>query len=75
MFTTVIAPLDGSTLSAAVLSPARAAFVRGRPAPLAGMATHGRGGMERTALGSVAMKVVHQVTCPVLVVRPPSAEG
>jgi len=52
-----------------------AAFVRSRPAPLVCMATHGRGGIERTALGSVAMKVVHQVTCPVLVVRPPSAEG
>jgi nucleotide-binding universal stress UspA family protein len=51
-----------------------AAFARSRPAPVVCMATHGRGGIERTALGSVAMKVVHQVTCPVLVVRPPSAQ-
>jgi nucleotide-binding universal stress UspA family protein len=49
-----------------------AEFAGERPAPIICMATHGRGGLERTALGSVAMKVVHQVTCPVLVVRPPS---
>lgn len=48
-----------------------ATFASSRPAPIICMATHGRGGMQRTALGSVAMKVVHRVTCPVLVVRPP----
>lgn len=33
------------------------------------MATHGRGGFARAVLGSVAMRVVHRATCPVLVVR------
>jgi nucleotide-binding universal stress UspA family protein len=32
------------------------------------MATHGRGGLPRAVLGSVAMRVVHDATCPVLVV-------
>ena len=32
------------------------------------MATHGRGGLARAVLGSVAMRVVHHATCPVLVV-------
>jgi nucleotide-binding universal stress UspA family protein len=52
-----------------------AEFAGSRPAPFICMATHGRGGLQRTALGSVAMKVVHQASCPVLVVRPPSAQA
>jgi nucleotide-binding universal stress UspA family protein len=38
------------------------------------MATHGRSGWSRLALGSVAMNVVHHATCPVLVVPPGIAE-
>jgi nucleotide-binding universal stress UspA family protein len=38
------------------------------------MATHGRSGWSRVALGSVAMNVVHHATCPVLVVPPGIAE-
>jgi nucleotide-binding universal stress UspA family protein len=34
------------------------------------MSTHGRTGWDRTALGSVAMKVVHDSPCPVLVQQP-----
>jgi nucleotide-binding universal stress UspA family protein len=34
------------------------------------MATHGRSGLARLALGSVAMRVVHHSRCPVVVVRP-----
>ena len=34
------------------------------------MGTHGRSGLARVALGSVAMGVVHQARCPVLTVRP-----
>ena len=33
------------------------------------MATHGRGGIKRWILGSVAEKVLHQAPCPVLLVR------
>lgn len=35
------------------------------------MATHGRGGIGRAVLGSVADHVVRHATCPVLLVRPP----
>jgi len=41
------------------------------PATLIAMATHGRTGLARFALGSVAMRVVHNSPCPVLVVRSP----
>jgi nucleotide-binding universal stress UspA family protein len=35
------------------------------------MATHGRGGLGRALLGSVADHVVRHAACPVLLVRPP----
>jgi nucleotide-binding universal stress UspA family protein len=38
------------------------------------MATHGRGGLGRFMLGSVADRVIRSAPCPVLVVRPPSGE-
>lgn len=38
-------------------------------ADLVAMTTHGRGGLERLALGSVADEVVRRVHCPVLLVR------
>jgi len=34
------------------------------------MATHGRTGLARVALGSVAMRMLHHSPCPVLVLRP-----
>ena len=34
------------------------------------MATHGRGGLARLLLGSVATRTIHQATVPVLVYRP-----
>jgi nucleotide-binding universal stress UspA family protein len=37
--------------------------------------THGRHGLERMVLGSVAEKLVRMAHCPVLVVRPKSYEG
>ena len=40
------------------------------PATMIAMSTHARTGWNRTALGSVAMKVVHDSPCPVLVQRP-----
>jgi nucleotide-binding universal stress UspA family protein len=46
--------------------------------PMVGMialATHGRGGVKRLALGSVADKVIRAATRPVLVYRPPRRRG
>lgn len=40
------------------------------PATLVAMATHGRTGLARVALGSVAMRMLHHSPCPVLVLRP-----
>lgn len=40
------------------------------PAELIAMATHGRTGLARVTLGSVAMDVVRQAHCPVLMLRP-----
>jgi nucleotide-binding universal stress UspA family protein len=45
-------------------------YASGLPASLIAMATHGRSGLARFALGSVAASVVHSARCPVLVVRP-----
>jgi nucleotide-binding universal stress UspA family protein len=41
------------------------------PADLIALATHGRGGIRRMLLGSVADKVLQGATLPVLVFRPP----
>ncbi len=40
-------------------------------ADLVVMGTHGRGGLDRTFLGSVADRVVRMAPCPVLTVREP----
>lgn len=34
------------------------------------MSTHGRSGLGRVLLGSVADQVIHQASCPVLIIRP-----
>lgn len=53
--------------------PARAIvdFAGGLPASFIAMATHGRTGLARVTLGSVATEVVRESRCPVLVLRPP----
>lgn len=45
-------------------------YADGVPASLIAMATHGRTGLARLALGSIAAAVVHDAPCPVLVLRP-----
>ena len=40
------------------------------PVEILVVASHGRSGLSRLALGSVAMRIVHRATCPVLVVPP-----
>jgi nucleotide-binding universal stress UspA family protein len=44
-------------------------------ASLIAMATHGRSGWERLALGSVADKVLRGTTVPLLLLRPPSGRA
>jgi nucleotide-binding universal stress UspA family protein len=46
-----------------------AAFVEEHDTDLVALSTHGRTGMERFFLGSVAEKVVRHVSCPVLTVK------
>jgi nucleotide-binding universal stress UspA family protein len=43
---------------------------RERRASLLVLATHGRGGLSRLALGSVAMRVVRHAPCPVAIIGP-----
>lgn len=45
-------------------------FAERLPAALIAMATHGRSGLTRITMGSVATEVVRHATCPVLVTRP-----
>jgi nucleotide-binding universal stress UspA family protein len=45
-------------------------YADGVPASLIAIATHGRTRLARLALGSVAAAVVHDASCPVLVLRP-----
>lgn len=51
-----------------------AGFAGRLPAALIATATHGRTGLARTAVGSVAAEVVRHAPCPVLVTRPASAD-
>jgi nucleotide-binding universal stress UspA family protein len=50
-------------------------FALGLPASLVAMTTHGRTGLARVTLGSVATRVVHEVTSPVLLLRPELEEA
>ena len=45
-------------------------FAERLPAALIAMATHGRSGLTRITLGSVAKEVVRHASCPVLISRP-----
>lgn len=47
----------------------------GWPATLVAIATHGRTGMSRVVLGSVAMRIAHGCPCPLLVTRPAALDG
>lgn len=48
---------------------------KGKEADLIVMGTHGRSGLARWLLGSVAQQVIQQAPCPVVTVRPPWSEG
>ncbi|WP_290649731.1 universal stress protein [Aquisalimonas sp.] len=53
-------------------NPARAIteYVSGFPGAMVAMTTHGRTGLRKLALGSVARDVVHDIHCPVLAYTP-----
>lgn len=75
------ARLGASTLSARTevlhgtpVSRSIADFAVRLPAGLIAMATHGRTGLVRSAMGSVAAEVVRRAPCPVLVARPGASE-
>lgn len=46
-------------------------LVKDERADLVAMGTHGRGGVSRMLLGSVADRVIRSAPCPVLTVRAP----
>lgn len=63
-------PADWEVLHGAHVATVLADYIAELPADLVVMSTHGRTGLARVAVGSVAMGVVHRARCPVLVVRP-----
>jgi nucleotide-binding universal stress UspA family protein len=54
-------------------APALLAYARSRAADLVVMATHGRGGLVRAALGSVAAETLHRATVPLMLIPVPAA--
>ena len=50
-------------------------FAERLPAALITMATHGRGGLTRITMGSVATEVVRHAPCPILIARPTDDQG
>ena len=71
--------LRGATVDSVLLGPpvasAIAAFARDTGVDLVVIASHGRTGLARIVLGSVAEAVVRTAPCPVLVVKAPVIRG
>lgn len=61
---------ETETLIGADAADAIEDWTNANPVSMVAMATHGRGGLARTALGSTTIKVVHKVHSPVLVQKP-----
>lgn len=61
---------EGSDVAAAILR-----YAADLPADLIVMGTHGRSGVARARLGSIAEAVVRHARCPVLTVRPDASGG
>ncbi len=59
------------TLHGAPPSRVLVAYALTDPGPILALATHGRTGLRRMLMGSVAMRVVHESPSPVLVVQGP----
>jgi nucleotide-binding universal stress UspA family protein len=64
--------LSVQTRVVASARPARAILREAREGTVIALATHGRGGVPRLVLGSVADKVIRAAPGPVLVYRPPT---
>ena len=62
--------VETKTLLGVHPAPAILRYAEGHGVNLIAVATHGRGGLPRLVLGSVADKVLRAATVPVLVVRP-----
>jgi nucleotide-binding universal stress UspA family protein len=60
-------PSQHAVLHAVDVAASLLDYARGLPVALIAMGTHGRTGLARVTLGSVAMRVVHGSACPVLV--------
>jgi nucleotide-binding universal stress UspA family protein len=65
--------VDGHVIESGGAAEGIVEAARERGADLIAMASHGRGGIERTLLGSVADKVLRTTTRPVLIARPRAA--
>jgi nucleotide-binding universal stress UspA family protein len=50
-------------------------FAQTRPNALIALTTHGRSGLSRLALGSIALQTAHHATVPVLTYRPPQDDA
>jgi nucleotide-binding universal stress UspA family protein len=63
-------PARSETVIGANAADAVSDWVNANDVAMVAMATHGRGGLARTALGSTTMRTVHKCHCPVLVQKP-----
>lgn len=65
-------PVDFDTLHGTDVARTIARYADDRDAGLVAMATHGRTGLKRLAMGSTTMALVHHSRVPVLTQRPPT---
>ena len=63
-------PAHGETVIGGDAADAVTDWANKHNVAMVAMTTHGRGGLARTALGSTAMRTVHNCHCPVLVQKP-----
>ncbi|MCE9529752.1 MAG: universal stress protein, partial [Planctomycetes bacterium] len=62
--------VDADVIQAAKAAEAILEFVAQRGNPVIALATHGRSGLQRLILGSVADKIIRGATMPVLIYHP-----
>jgi nucleotide-binding universal stress UspA family protein len=69
------ARVQASVLVASDVASAILGFARSEKADVIALATHGRSGLKRMAIGSAADRIVRATTTPVLIIRPGQAVG